>query len=110
MTTYEQIADLPLTVESYELEGLEFDAPGFDRLTTVIHLKGGGHEGVGEDVVYDALDHVALQDAGPVLELAGEHTIDSFSKLLDGLEPLPEPARARGLGQLPPLGVRERRA
>ena len=91
MSSYEQIADLPLTVEGYELEGLEFAAPGFDRLTTVIHLKGGGEEGVGEDVVYDALDHVALRDAGPVLDLAGEHTIDSFSKLLSEQGVFPEP-------------------
>ena len=37
----------------------------FTRLTTVIRMRGGGEEGVGEDVTYDALDHVALQDAGP---------------------------------------------
>ena len=43
----------------------------FTRLSTVIHMRGGGEEGVGEDVTYDALDHVALQDAGPVLDLAG---------------------------------------
>lgn len=83
MSSYERIAELPVKIEAYELEGLEFAAPGFDRLSTIIHLKGGDHEGVGEDVVYDALDHVAFQDAGPVLELAGEHTIDSFSKLLE---------------------------
>ncbi|MET0730914.1 MAG: hypothetical protein ABWZ03_06970, partial [Solirubrobacterales bacterium] len=91
MSSYEQIAGLPLKVEGYELEGLEFEGPGFTRLTTVIHLKGDGEEGVGEDVVYDALDHVALQDAGPNLDLAGEHTIDSFSKLLDGLDLFPSP-------------------
>jgi hypothetical protein len=90
-SSYEQIADLPLTVEGYELEGLEFEAPGFTRLTTVIHLRGDGEEGVGEDVVYDALDHVALRDAGPVHDLSGEHTIDSFSKLLDGLDLFPSP-------------------
>ena len=91
MSSYEQIADLPVQIDSYELEGLEFEAPGFTRLSTVVHLKGGGEEGVGEDVVYDALDHVALQDAGPAQELAGEHTIDSFSKLLDGLDLFPTP-------------------
>jgi L-alanine-DL-glutamate epimerase-like enolase superfamily enzyme len=63
----------------------------FERLTTVIHLKGAGEEGIGEDVVYDALDHVALQDAGPTLELAGEHTIASFSELLEGLPLFPTP-------------------
>jgi L-alanine-DL-glutamate epimerase-like enolase superfamily enzyme len=93
VSTYEKIKDLPLEIEGYELEGREFHPEGtdFDRLTTTIHLKGGGQEGVGEDVVYDALDHVAFQDAGPVLDLAGEHTIASFSELLDGLELFPGP-------------------
>ena len=93
MSSYDKIKDLPLRIDSYELHGLEFHPPGteFDRLTTIIHLKGDGHEGLGEDVVYDALDHVAFQDAGPVLDLAGDHTIDSFSKLLDGLDLFPSP-------------------
>jgi L-alanine-DL-glutamate epimerase-like enolase superfamily enzyme len=91
VSSYERIAELPLRIESYELEGLEHEGPGFTRLTTVIHLKGGGTDGVGEDVVYDALDHVALQDAGPVLDLTGEHTIASFSELLEGLDLFPSP-------------------
>jgi L-alanine-DL-glutamate epimerase-like enolase superfamily enzyme len=88
VASYDKIADLPLQIDSYELRGLEFHLPGteFDRLTTIILLKGGRHEGMGEDVVYDALDHVAFQDAGPVLELHGDHTIGSFSELLDGLD------------------------
>jgi hypothetical protein len=93
VSSYDAIKDLPLEIEGYELEGREFHLEGteFDRLTTTIHLKGGGHEGLGEDVVYDALDHVAFQDAGPVLDLAGEHTIASFSELLDGLPLFPSP-------------------
>ena len=93
MASYEKIKDLSLKIDTYELQGLEFHLPGtdFDRLTTIIHLKGDGREGMGEDVVYDALDHVAFQDAGPVLDLAGEHTIDSFSQLLDGLALFPSP-------------------
>ena len=93
VASYDKIKDLPLKVDSYELQGLEFHPPGteFDRLTTIFHLKGDGHEGMGEDVVYDALDHVALRDAGPVLELAGEHTIASFSELLEGLDLFPSP-------------------
>ena len=91
MGTYETIAEMPLGVESYELEGLQHDTGDFERLTTVIRLRGGGEEGIGEDVVYDALDHVALQDAGPGLELAGKHTISSFSGLLDGLDLFPIP-------------------
>ena len=91
MSTYERVAELPLEVESYALEGLQHDAGDFERLTTVIRLRGGGEEGVGEDVVYDALDHVALQDAGPTLELAGEHTIASFSELLESVDLFPTP-------------------
>jgi L-alanine-DL-glutamate epimerase-like enolase superfamily enzyme len=90
---YDKIKDLPLEVDSYDLEGREFSPEGadFERLTTIIHLKGGGHEGLGEDVVYDALDHVAFRDAGPVLDLAGTHTIESFSELLDGAPLFPSP-------------------
>ena len=92
MGSYETVKDLPLEVEGYELQGLEFQVPdSFERLTTVIHLKGGGQEGLGEDVIYDALDHVAFQDAGQVLDLAGKHTIASFSELLDGLDLFPSP-------------------
>ncbi len=93
VASYDQIKDLPLEIDSYELQGLEFHPPGtdFDRLTTIIHLKGGDQEGLGEDVVYDSLDHIAFQDAGPALDIAGQHTIASFSKLLEGLELFPSP-------------------
>ena len=84
MSTYDKVAGLPLEIESYELEGRELAlGPDVTRMTTVIHLRGGGHEGVGEDVVYDGLDHVALQAAGGTLALAGSHTLDSFSRMLD---------------------------
>ena len=50
METYDLLAGLPLVVESYALEGLVQDvSSGFRRQTTVIHLQGGGEEGVGED-------------------------------------------------------------
>ena len=96
MSSYDQIAELPLKIDSYELEGLEFSMPGgdFERLTTVIRLKGDGAEGIGEDVTYDAVDQIALQGEGATLELTGEHTLASFSKLLDGLDLFPaEPVR-----------------
>jgi L-alanine-DL-glutamate epimerase-like enolase superfamily enzyme len=95
MAVYDQVKDLPLEIESYELEGLERDVSSeFTRLSTVIHIRGAGEEGVGEDVTYDALDHVAFQDAGPVLDLAGSHTIDSFCELMGTLDLFPaEPVR-----------------
>ncbi|MDQ3357176.1 MAG: hypothetical protein M3502_10860 [Actinomycetota bacterium] len=92
MRTYPVLADLPLEIEAYELEGLERDVSSeFTRLSTVIRLRGGGHEGVGEDVTYEGLDQLALQDAGPSLPLAGRHTVESFSRLLEGLELWPSP-------------------
>src|SRR3954465_11908611 len=92
MATYDLLAALPLEIESYELEGLERDVSSdFTRLSTVIHLSGAGEEGLGEDVTYDALDHGALQEAGPVHDLSGSHTIASFSELLDSLELFPSP-------------------
>ena len=95
MALFDKLKDLPIAVERYELEGLERDVSSdFTRLTTVIHLRGGGEEGVGEDVTYDALDHIALRDAGPLLALAGEHTLGSFSELVGGLDLFPaEPVR-----------------
>ena len=93
--TYARLAELPLQIDSYGLEGLERDVSSdFTRLSTVIHLRGAGEDGLGEDATYDALDHVALQDAGPAHDLAGTHTIDSFSGLLEGLDLFPsEPVR-----------------
>jgi hypothetical protein len=92
VSTYDLIADLPLSIESYSLEPLEAAVSSeFTRLSTVIHLSGGGHEGVGEDVTYDQLDHIALQDAGPVQPLAGDWTLRSFSEHLEGLELWPAP-------------------
>lgn len=49
---------------------------------------------MGEDVTYDALDHVALQDAGPILPITGSFTLESFRARLDELDLFPaEPVR-----------------
>jgi L-alanine-DL-glutamate epimerase-like enolase superfamily enzyme len=90
--SYGLVADLPLQIESYELDRLERPVSSeFTRVTTVIRLRGGGEEGIGEDVVYDAIDHGAQQEAGPRLPLAGRHTFDGFSRLLGELDLFPEP-------------------
>jgi hypothetical protein len=79
LSTFERLWPIPLEVESYDLEPLEQAVSSdFTRLSTVIRMHGSGEDGVGEDVTYDALDHVALQDAGPVLDLAGSWTLGSF--------------------------------
>jgi L-alanine-DL-glutamate epimerase-like enolase superfamily enzyme len=79
MSTFDQVADLPLVVERYELEDRRA-APrnDYQRVTTTIHLIGAGQEGQGEDVTYTADDHDVLQAAGPVQPLSGEWTLGAF--------------------------------
>lgn len=87
MQTAARLADLPLQIEGYELEDLARDvSSAFTRRTTVIHLRGGGQEGIGEDVTYAAEDHEALQTAAASFQLTGSHTLDSFSHALDALD------------------------
>ena len=87
MASYDAIADLPLEIESCSFEGLELTLGEFERLTTVITFSGGGHEGVGEDVTYDAVDHVAQQSAGPQDGLTGSFaSFDEFSKALGQID------------------------
>jgi L-alanine-DL-glutamate epimerase-like enolase superfamily enzyme len=95
MSTFDLLAELPLHIEGYELEGRKSKVSSdFERLTTVVHLHADGAEGVGEDVVYDAEDHVALQEAGPVLDLNGSYQLGEFCELIDGLNLFPvEPKR-----------------
>jgi hypothetical protein len=86
VTLYSQVKDLPLVVDEYGLEGLTMDvSSGFTRQTTVIRLAGGGEEGIGEDVTYEAAEHDAQLARGPVLALAGRWTLDSFSRHLETL-------------------------
>ena len=92
--TFDALADLPLEIEGYELQPLELHLPGFERLCTVIHLWGAGEDGLGEDVTYDAVDHIALQDAGPTLDLTGYATLGEFCELIGDLDTFPaEPQR-----------------
>ena len=90
MSTFDRLSGLALTVERYDLEGLRAQvSSGFERLSTVVHLYGAGHEGIGEDVVYDAGDQELLQQAGPVQPLAGEFTLGEFCELTDRLDLFP---------------------
>ncbi len=90
MSTWEQLAGLELEIEGYSLQGLrESVSSDFERLSTVVALRGAGLEGLGEDVTYDAEDQLILQQAGPNLPLAGRWTIASFCEHLAGLELFP---------------------
>jgi L-alanine-DL-glutamate epimerase-like enolase superfamily enzyme len=95
MTTFDLLADLPVEVDGYSLEGLRAEvSSGFERLSTVVRLHGAGHEGVGEDVVYDGVDQTAMQEAGPVQPVAGRSTLAEFCALIDSLDLFPvEPQR-----------------
>ena len=65
MPTFDRIADLPLEIEDYDLEGLVAQVSSeFERKSTIIRLRGDGQEGLGEDVTYDAVDHEILQAEG----------------------------------------------
>jgi L-alanine-DL-glutamate epimerase-like enolase superfamily enzyme len=87
VSTFDLLADLPLEVDGYALEAMQANvSSGFERLSTIVHLQGGGLEGVGEDVVYDAEDHVEMQKAGPVQPLGGRHTLGEFCELIDSLD------------------------
>lgn len=84
MSTWEQVADLPVAIDRIELEGLEQDVSSdFTRKSTVIHAHGSGAEGLGEDVVYQAEEHEAAWAAGPP-DLAGSWTLRSFSEHIGG--------------------------
>jgi hypothetical protein len=92
MATFDRIADLPLSIEGYELERLEQAVSSdFTRVTTVVHLRGGGEDGVGEDVTYNAADQDVQLQRGPVLPLAGDWTLRSFSAALDDMDLWPSP-------------------
>ena len=86
MGFYADLGDLTLCVESYRLDGLVLPVKGgWDRHTTVVRLEGAGHVGLGEDVTYHVGDQQAFQRRGSNHPLAGDHTLESFSTLLDTL-------------------------
>jgi len=85
---YTLLAELPLEIDVYHTERKELDvSSGFLRVTTTVVLRGGGHEGRGEDVTYAAEDH----DPYPLaLPLAGDWTLDGLSERLGGLDLFPD--------------------
>jgi L-alanine-DL-glutamate epimerase-like enolase superfamily enzyme len=92
MSTFARLGDLALEIESYALEGLSAQvSSAFERKSTVIKLRGGGEEGLGEDVTYDAVDHDILQQAGPLLPLQGSFTLASFCEHVEALQLFPQP-------------------
>jgi len=88
---YDHIRDLPLIIDEVALDRLDLEvSPQFTRVTTLVLLRGGGHEGIGEDVTYEADEVVAFAIAGAP-DLRGEWTIHSLSQALDGIDLFPTP-------------------
>jgi hypothetical protein len=101
VSLYERIAELPVRVESHELEANDREySPEFTRGSTIIHLRGDGQEGLGEDVVYDVLDHIAHRDAGPVHDLSGPGTLGELCELLGELDLFKDAAPVRDASRL----------
>ena len=93
---YSKVADLPLKIEEHSFEILKQQvSSGFERVTTVVRLAGAGRAGLGEDVTYDADTHERVLPQWRAFPLAGEHTIDSFSRLLESLLPAEDEPHAR---------------
>ncbi|MGZ8782292.1 MAG: hypothetical protein ACXWZB_02205 [Gaiellaceae bacterium] len=80
MPLYDSVKDLWLTIERVELDPLALELKHMTRRTTVFHLHGGGDVGLGEDVTYEEAHHQGVE----LPDLTGEHTVDSFSRLVAG--------------------------
>ena len=76
---WSRLRELPVVVESYEFERRALTmAYGFERVTSVVRLRGGGAEGLGEDVSpYEGEDDT-LHVARPKLDLVGEWTLEAL--------------------------------
>jgi L-alanine-DL-glutamate epimerase-like enolase superfamily enzyme len=83
VSDYDRIADLPLEIADYSLERRELVLPNFTRVTTTIVLRGGGEEGRGEDVTYEADMHDGYPEG---LQFAGTRSIGDSSSELEQLE------------------------
>src|SRR5258706_1211833 len=83
MSLYERVASLDLAIEAVELERKELPVtPEWTRVTTIVHLRGGGAEGVGEDVTYQPEPH----DSPPRPDVAGAWTLESYSSGLESFD------------------------
>ena len=76
---WDRLRALPLTIDAavYERQAATF-AYGFERVTTLVRLSGGGAEGLGEDVSPYKDEDVTLHVLNPDFGLVGEWTLESF--------------------------------
>ena len=92
MSLWPKLADLPLVVDSYELDTLSAEmANGQVRTTILVRIHGGGHDGLGEDVGVMPDDDDPVAKVPAALPLAGEWTLESFCDHLGTVEQWLEP-------------------
>lgn len=85
------VRDLPVRIDGLGLTPLERPTLRAPRRTTVVVLRGDGHEGHGEDVTYEAAEHDALAGWDGLPDLRGAWTIASLSALLGEAALFPAP-------------------
>ncbi|MDQ3572602.1 MAG: hypothetical protein M3383_07060 [Actinomycetota bacterium] len=87
MSDWAKLRDMPIEVSGYEFEANDYEySPEWTRGSTLVKIQGGGHEGVGEDVVYEVLDHIANRDLGPRFDLTGTKTLGELCERIGGLD------------------------
>ena len=84
---WDRLRALPLHIDSvaYERRAARVSAD-WERVTTVVRLRGAGAEGLGEDVSPFKDESVTLHVVEPELPLAGEHTLGGFCAHLATLD------------------------
>ena len=86
-STFAKLADLPLEIESCACRASRVSiSMGFERLTTVVCLHGGGEEGVGEDVDLLSRRSVGLSAVPVPRTWPGSWTLAEFGEHVDGLD------------------------
>lgn len=87
---FDRIADLAVEIDEVSFERLEFETPRWMRVSTVVHLSGGGEVGSGEDVSYAPPDQDAHQRMD-VPALSGRRTLAEWSAHIDAINLFPVP-------------------
>ena len=84
---WDRLKALPLRIDSvvYERRAARVSAD-WERVTTLVRLRGAGAEGLGEDVSPFKDESVTLHATQPELPLAGDHTLGDFCAHLATLD------------------------
>jgi hypothetical protein len=90
--TFAKIAELPVTIDAIEYTPLVRDtSSGFTKITTVIRLRGGHEDGLGEDVTWDQIDQIELVRRPTPDDILGSRTLAELSAILEEVDLFPVP-------------------